>query len=234
MQKYSNVPCAYCGQVFPQRRPDNHYCGQSCYHSARWGKPITVEAESVQVDITCQQCGVVFRDWLSQRRLYCSNVCRGLAGQNRRDYTCLQCGKAFQRPASVRNVHWCSRQCYYDFRSDPATFQARFLARVDRTDETGCWPFMGPRLTNGYGYFGKPKQLAHRLAWQFSRGETIPDGLVIMHLCDNRACCRPDHLKVSSQRENLADMVRKGRDVKSRRGKARQPITRLVQLSMLI
>lgn len=33
-----------------------------------------------------------------------------------------------------------------------------------------------------------------------------------MHLCDNRACIEPSHLKLGTQKENIADMFNKGRN----------------------
>ena len=42
--------------------------------------------------------------------------------------------------------------------------------------------------------------------------EPLPDGAVLMHTCDNPACCNPHHLEVATQaRDNLADMAAKGR-----------------------
>ena len=50
---------------------------------------------------------------------------------------------------------------------------------------------------------------AHRAAWQAVNGP-IPDGMVIMHLCDNRPCSRIDHLKLGTQSENIQDAWDKG------------------------
>lgn len=62
---------------------------------------------------------------------------------------------------------------------------------------TGCWEWqLAIKKQSGYGQIkldGKC-QLAHRVVYEFMRG-LIPDGLVLDHLCRNRACCNPDHLE---------------------------------------
>lgn len=86
-----------------------------------------------------------------------------------------------------------------------------------------CWEWTGARrvgygaLVVGYNEKGQPiKASAHRLSWQLHNSE-IPDGLFVCHHCDNRLCVRPDHLFLGTIRENGADMVRKGRQVKGER-----------------
>lgn len=76
------------------------------------------------------------------------------------------------------------------------------LSRTTVTDN-GCWEWQGFRDKDGYGIssFKHRPARAHRLAWQFARGP-IPDGLVIDHLCRNKACCNPDHLEPVTVREN--------------------------------
>ena len=67
----------------------------------------------------------------------------------------------------------------------------------------------------GYGrFYAGPKARnarAHRVALELSLGVPIPSGLVVMHKCDNRRCVNPLHLKVGTQRDNILDMMRKGR-----------------------
>ena len=52
--------------------------------------------------------------------------------------------------------------------------------------------------------------MAHRLAWELTFGP-IPDGLHVLHACDNPPCIRPDHLMLGTQRANMRDAGRKGR-----------------------
>lgn len=71
--------------------------------------------------------------------------------------------------------------------------------------------------SNGYAKVYDPVKKksvkAHRHVFETAFGE-IPEGLVIMHLCDNRSCTNLHHLKVATQSENLKDMYDKGRQGK--------------------
>jgi len=86
----------------------------------------------------------------------------------------------------------------------------RFMAKVIESD--GCWEWMGPVNKDGYGKYcvHSRKVFAHRFVWESEYG-TIPDGLEVCHSCDNPKCVRLDHLFLGTQKENVADMDRKGR-----------------------
>jgi hypothetical protein len=91
----------------------------------------------------------------------------------------------------------------------------RFLARVHKDEETGCWIFVGSRNAQGYGMLWSSGKLekAHRVSWQLYCGP-IPNGLLVLHDCpcgDNPTCVNPDHLWLGTQKENVADTWRKGR-----------------------
>lgn len=70
-------------------------------------------------------------------------------------------------------------------------------------DPDGCWEWQSKILANGYGCktMNGRDVLAHRWVWMQLLGP-IPDGLVIDHICQNRACVNPFHLRVVSQAEN--------------------------------
>ena len=82
--------------------------------------------------------------------------------------------------------------------------------------EDGCWLITSHKpMPNGYYNIkreGKTYSLG-RYIYEQNNGP-IPDGLVIMHLCDNPACVNPTHLKAGTQRENIQDMVIKNRNWK--------------------
>jgi hypothetical protein len=74
---------------------------------------------------------------------------------------------------------------------------------------TPCRVWQGPVNHAGYGQNGR-KGRVHRWVWESVYGP-IPDGMVVMHKCDNRPCFRLDHLQLGTQAENAADMARKKR-----------------------
>lgn len=90
-----------------------------------------------------------------------------------------------------------------------------FWARLDRSDPARCWEWHGSGLRTGYGRvsFGGRLWLTHRLAYELAN-EPIPDGLHVLHRCDNRRCCNPAHLFLGTHADNVADMVAKGRQAR--------------------
>lgn len=93
----------------------------------------------------------------------------------------------------------------------------RFWRRIEKTD--GCWFWRGPYYRNGYGILYVPPRpglsrrlMVHRVSWTLNRG-VIPDGMMVLHRCDNRGCVRPDHLFLGTAMDNARDMAAKGRQV---------------------
>lgn len=86
-----------------------------------------------------------------------------------------------------------------------------FWALLDRAGD--CWTW--PRSTTRPGGYGRimirgRKVLTHHFAWELTSG-AIPDGMRVLHRCDNPRCVRPDHLFLGTQADNVHDMWAKGR-----------------------
>ena len=122
------------------------------------------------------------------------------------------------------------------FRRPRSSIAERFWSKVRKTE--GCWEWAAGRITDprgksGYGnfYIGakdgkKIEAVAHRVAWELTNG-AIPEGLKVLHECDNPGCVRPDHLFLGTQKDNIADMISKGRradfsGIRNGRSKLRQ------------
>ena len=88
----------------------------------------------------------------------------------------------------------------------------RFFEKVKKTNS--CWIWTGAKSgpKNNYGqiFHGGKKIKAHRLSWQIHEGP-IPEGMCVLHKCDNSSCVNPSHLFVGTKSDNMKDMVKKGR-----------------------
>lgn len=81
------------------------------------------------------------------------------------------------------------------------------------TNSQGCWDWIGP--TDGDEGYGRLmangfRTRAHQFSWALHFGP-IPDGMDVLHRCDNPPCTRPDHLFLGTQADNNRDMHSKGR-----------------------
>jgi hypothetical protein len=91
----------------------------------------------------------------------------------------------------------------------------RFWSKVDKT--SFCWLWRAAKTGAGYGQIrittgpGQSKAIySHRISWELANGP-IPEGLEVLHKCDNPPCVRPDHLFLGTQSDNENDSVSKGR-----------------------
>lgn len=89
---------------------------------------------------------------------------------------------------------------------------ARFLAKVGIGSLDECWEWTAARHPSGYGtfYFNGKWSRAHRTAWELANGP-IPEGLLVLHRCDNPPCVNPRHLWLGTDADNTRDMIAKGR-----------------------
>ena len=94
------------------------------------------------------------------------------------------------------------RKAYPANRKMPRTADERFWGRVEKSE--ACWEWIGRKDRDGYGVFsmGRDNVRAHR--WFYERFvAAIPAGLVMDHLCRDRACVNPCHLEPVTNHENL-------------------------------
>jgi hypothetical protein len=81
--------------------------------------------------------------------------------------------------------------------------------------DTKCWVWNGPKRNGGYGRFrvNNKKTEAHRYSYELHKGK-IPDGLIVLHACDNPSCVNPEHLNAGTVQDNIKDMIEKKRQAK--------------------
>lgn len=72
--------------------------------------------------------------------------------------------------------------------------------------QSGCWVWHRNLDAQGYGrvWQGRKRYRAHRVSYENAKGP-IPDGLVIDHICRNRACINPDHLRAVTPTVNATE-----------------------------
>lgn len=82
---------------------------------------------------------------------------------------------------------------------------------------TPCVETIASLDSHGYGQVQFKGKLwrHHRLMWTQVNGP-IPDGLCVLHKCDNRKCVRISHLFLGTKRDNAIDMYNKGRGPNNR------------------
>lgn len=111
--------------------------------------------------------------------------------------------------SSVHGRSWCSKHYQrWQRYGDPlgggerfSTSAESFAARTERVGD--CLEWTGTRNEEGYGFLrhGGKVTPAHRYAWEQSNGP-IPTGMQIDHRCRNHSCCRVEHLRLATNKQN--------------------------------
>lgn len=217
----STAVCQHCGRTFTIKYHGNPniYCSRACLDAAHadLNRPLAERFWS-RVDRSggpdaCWPWTLSVRD--RGYGYFKSEVGRNLA--HRFAYE-LAHGPI---PEGLDVLHHCGvRGCcnpahlWVDTRPD----NERFWSNVDRSGgPESCWLWTAGRFKTGYGQYhsrtGSPNNYTHRYAWELTHGP-IPEGMFVCHNCpggDNRACCNPAHMFIGSSRDNVRDMMAKGK-----------------------
>jgi len=80
-----------------------------------------------------------------------------------------------------------------------------------------CWEWTMATNKAGYGIVGinRKSMLSHRASWIIANGP-IPEGMDVLHKCDNRKCGNPAHLFLGNDLDNMRDRDSKGRNNQAR------------------
>jgi hypothetical protein len=82
------------------------------------------------------------------------------------------------------------------------TLAERFWEKVDKSGD--CWEWTGAKTSAGYGVFGMgggKTRGSQRVAYELTHGG-IPEGMEIDHICHNRGCVNPQHLRLATRKQN--------------------------------
>ena len=81
----------------------------------------------------------------------------------------------------------------------------RFWSKIDKKGEDECWNWLAS-YRGFYGQFWVNGNMikSHRYAYEIIFGK-IPEGMCVLHKCDNPKCCNPEHLFLGTQEDNIHD-----------------------------
>lgn len=114
------------------------------------------------------------------------------------------------------DLAFCVYHTDLDSRRSTEKFSISDILHVAEETGDGCW--IHKNRSNDYGYnsirVGARIRGIHRVSYAISEGmdvDEIPQGLVVMHKCDNPPCFNPDHLTLGTESENMQDALNKRR-----------------------
>lgn len=103
----------------------------------------------------------------------------------------------------------------------------RFNEKWVPVTESGCWLWTATCDSGGDGRIRIAGRLdaAHRVSWEFANGVS-PGSAHVLHKCDTPSCVNPQHLRLGTHNENMADRGAKGRCADNRGDKHPRSVIR--------
>lgn len=205
--------CQRCGYNKCQRALQFHHKDSS--EKAKWSKDRgnvsidEVRAHPERFELLCANCHFELHDEIDV-----ANATYAI---------CAYCGDSFTvEKARLADGHgkYCKKECEVagrKIRSKP--LEERFWKHVEKTAD--CWFWTAFKDSRGYGRinFEQTPILAHRVSWEIHNGP-IPDGMSVLHHCDNPSCIRPDHLFLGNASDKMNECSKKGRTTRGERSKS--------------
>ena len=124
--------------------------------------------------------------------------------------TCERCGRQFK----IHTVlHEMGRGRFCSWKCRQGTPEDRFWPNVDKQGPDDCWLWTGYLCSKGYGAMSVDGgyMSAHRFSYTLHYGVAPPTHMHVMHSCDTPTCVNPAHLSVGTCKDNVQDMMNKGR-----------------------
>ena len=109
----------------------------------------------------------------------------------------------------------------------------RFMFRLGLRERGKCWVWPNARSRFGHGRFKVAGRLesTHRVAFAIWKGDELVSGnrRLVLHSCDNPACCNPAHLRLGTHRDNVMDMIERDRQPQQLRNPPPPPRKRVCE-----
>lgn len=125
---------------------------------------------------------------------------------------CYICGGDLRKFNSNGRCVNCSRK----LRTSSIDIKKKFWSYINIKDKDDCWEWQKSTNSRGYGIIcigNKKRESSHRYAYRITHGE-IPEGLLVLHHCDNKKCCNPKHLYIGTYKDNSNDAIGRDRQAK--------------------
>ena len=154
----------------------------------------------------------------------------------------LRTGKSKSCGCSINHVDFINIKKDKTIMSDIERLKIRLDTKVKWNK--GCLEWKSDNRTTGdrlpLGRKGKPigygliryknkMMLAHRASWLIHKGE-VPDGMLVLHHCDNPLCVFIKHLYLGTHQDNSDHKIARGRSPNQGKGKRRKKVLNNTQL----